>query len=66
MSKYEFHERLISGSEADFICGISRSRRYELVAQGQFPKPVKVGKLTRFSFRELQAHVARILAQRGE
>jgi predicted DNA-binding transcriptional regulator AlpA len=57
-------DRLVSGREADFICGTSRSRRYELVKQGRFPKPVKHGKSTKFSYRELQAYVRNLLSQR--
>jgi predicted DNA-binding transcriptional regulator AlpA len=64
MHNDELHDRLISGREADLIAGTSRSRRYELVKAGQFPKPVKVGKLTKFSYRELQAYVRDVLSQR--
>jgi predicted DNA-binding transcriptional regulator AlpA len=42
-------DRLIPGREADAICGTSRSARYRLLAEGKFPKPVKIGAATRFS-----------------
>jgi predicted DNA-binding transcriptional regulator AlpA len=58
------YDRLIAGAEADKICGTSRSRRYQLVREGKFPKPVKHGKSTRFSLLECQAFVRALLAQR--
>jgi predicted DNA-binding transcriptional regulator AlpA len=59
------YDRLIGGAEADKICGVSRSRRYQLVREGKFPKPVKHGKSTRFSLLECQAFVRALLASRG-
>jgi predicted DNA-binding transcriptional regulator AlpA len=59
------YDRLIDGHEADKICGTSRSRRYRLIREGKFPKPAKLGKLTRFSLLECQAFVRAMLAQRG-
>jgi predicted DNA-binding transcriptional regulator AlpA len=60
----ELHDRLVSGREADLITGTSRSRRYELMKEGKYPQPVKIGKLTKFSYRELQAYVRDVLSQR--
>jgi prophage regulatory protein len=58
------HDRLISGPEADSICGLSRSRRYELIRANQFPQPVKLGWSTRFSYLECLAWVRERLAER--
>ena len=59
-------DRLINGHEADHILGTSRSRRYELQrSDPHFPKPVKHGKLARYSERECLAYVAHLLAKRG-
>jgi predicted DNA-binding transcriptional regulator AlpA len=58
-------DRLIDGEEAGVITGVkSRSRRYALIAQGKFPRPVKVGSSTRFSERECHAFVAERIAER--
>jgi predicted DNA-binding transcriptional regulator AlpA len=57
-------DRLISGPEADSICGVSRSRRYELIRENKFPKPVKLGWATRFSFLECVSWVHERLAER--
>ena len=46
MHNDELYDRLVSGREADLITGTSRSRRYELMREGKYPQPVKVGKLT--------------------
>jgi predicted DNA-binding transcriptional regulator AlpA len=59
------YDRLIDGPEADKICGTSRSRRYQLVKEGKFPKPVKHGKSTRFSLLECQSFVRALLDGRG-
>ena len=60
-------DRLIGGEEAGLITGIkSRARRYALIAQGKFPKPVKVGSSTLFSERECHAFVAERIADRDK
>ena len=47
------------------ITGVkSRSRRYALIAEGKFPKPVKVGSSTLFSAKECYALVAERVAER--
>jgi predicted DNA-binding transcriptional regulator AlpA len=58
-------DRLIPGREADSICGVSRSTRYELIRDGKFPQPVKIGWSTRFSYLECLAWVQERLAERG-
>jgi predicted DNA-binding transcriptional regulator AlpA len=59
------NDRLITGVEAGAITGIkSRSRRYELIAEGKFPKPVKIGTSTRFSERECYDFVRARIAER--
>ena len=41
----EFDERrLILRDEVLFICGISSSALYELIARSVFPKPVRIGR----------------------
>jgi len=62
MSRCE--DRLISGREADAICGTSRSARYRFLAEGKFPKPIKIGSATRFSERECHEWVAARIAER--
>jgi predicted DNA-binding transcriptional regulator AlpA len=54
---YEY-DRLIPVSAASDIVGICRSKIYELVASSEFPKPIKIGKSTRFSERECHGWVA--------
>lgn len=57
-------DRLVPGHIADEICGTSRSARYRLIADGKFPKPVKLGMATRFSERECRKWVADRIAER--
>ena len=63
--KAESIDRLISLREAGHITGTTRSRQYELIREGKYPQPVKVGKLTKFSWLECLQYVADVLAQRG-
>jgi excisionase family DNA binding protein len=60
-------DRLISVKEAGHITGLSRSTIYERLRdpESKFPRPVKDGKLTRFSLRECGEYVAALLDQRG-
>ena len=44
--------------------GISRSHAYELIAAGKFPRPVKVGRASRFLTTELDAWIAQRVAER--
>lgn len=60
-------DKLVDGEEAGAITGIrSRSRRYALIAQGKFPRPVKVGASIRFSERECHQFVADRIAERDK
>lgn len=59
-------DRLITGSEASAILGLSRSERYKRQRlDPTFPQPIKDGKMSRYSYRECLAYVARKLAERG-
>ena len=44
--------------------GISRSHAYELIAQGRFPRPVKVGRASRFVAAEIDAWIQARVADR--
>ena len=59
-------DRLVTPQEAGQITGVhSRSRRYALIAQGQFPRPVKVGTSTLFSAAECHQWVRDRIAERN-
>ena len=44
--------------------GISRSHAYEMMAAGDFPKPIKVGRASRFVSSEVDGWVAARIAAR--
>ena len=44
--------------------GICSSRLYELIAEGQFPPPVKIGRSSRWVSTEVDAWVAEQIARR--
>jgi predicted DNA-binding transcriptional regulator AlpA len=58
-------DRLLTFQEALATLGISKSNAYRLLEQDALPRPVKIGKRTFFSERELQAWIASKLADRG-
>lgn len=50
-------DRLITFATARALVGLSRSKIYLLLAAGEFPAPVKIGRNNYFSMRELQAWI---------
>ena len=60
----DYPDRLIPVTEASAIVGVCRSKIYELVNENEFPKPIKIGKSTRFSERECFAWVQKRIRKR--
>lgn len=56
--------RLEPGEVAWSRAGLSRSRAYELMSRGEFPKPVKLGRAIRFVSSEVDAWIAARIAER--
>ena len=46
--------------------GLGRSRVYQEIARGEFPKPIKIGKSSRWVKAEIDAWIAKHCAQRVE
>lgn len=61
----ERFDRLITFADARCLVGLSRSKIYLLMADNDFPTPVKVGRNNYFSERELQAWIAMQLSGRS-
>jgi prophage regulatory protein len=57
-------DRLLKFSEVRSTLGLSKSTIYRLLQRGELPQPIKIGALTFFSERELQAWLAQKLATR--
>ena len=58
-------DRLLPFAAALGQVGVGRSKAYELLAAGDFPRPVKVGTRNFFSEQEVQNWIALRLAERG-
>jgi len=58
---YVTADRLLSFAQAREITGVSRSKIYQLLSNGTFPRPVKIGRNNSFSQREIQQWIARQL-----
>ena len=59
-------DRLLPFTHARSVVGLSRSKIYELLAEKQFPAPVKIGSRCYFSERELLEWIAEKLAERDQ
>jgi prophage regulatory protein len=57
-------DRLLPLIEVARTIGTSRSKLYELMEVGDFPRPVKIGRRTHFSDREVQSWIVSRLAAR--
>lgn len=55
-------ERLLSLRETMAITGLGRSTTYALIALKEHPAPIHCGKSSRWVFSEIQAYVARRIA----
>lgn len=49
---------LLDATQAGMVCGIHRATVFKLVACGKFPRPVKLGRSTRWVKDELNAWIA--------
>jgi prophage regulatory protein len=56
--------RLETGEAAWARAGISRAYAYDLMARGEFPRPVKVGRAIRFVSTEVDEWIAQRIAER--
>lgn len=59
-------DRLVPISTAQQQLGVSRSKLYQLLGEGDLPRPVKIGRRTFFSERELQVWISARLGARTE
>jgi prophage regulatory protein len=57
-------DRLLTLSDTRRQVGVSRSRVYTLLAEGRFPRPVKMGSRCYFSEVEVQEWIATRLGER--
>jgi prophage regulatory protein len=60
------NDKLLTEIEIRKIVPLAHSTIWRLVRDGQFPRPIKIGKSARFSEREIQEWIAARLAARPE
>lgn len=53
-------ERLLSVKKLAEILDMSERQIWRLVAAGQFPKPVYIGRLARWRWSEIEAHLEQL------
>ena len=58
-------DKFLKSDEVEAITGVSRAYRYELIARGEFPKPIKIGeRLNVWPAAEIVAWQEQRIAQR--
>ncbi len=57
-------DRLLKRTEVEALAGFRRSRLYEMVGEGKFPKLARIGGSVRWSLREVEGWIAARLAER--
>jgi prophage regulatory protein len=58
--------RLLSMQQVEFEYSLHRTRVYGLIRQGQFPRPIKIGRTARWVRAELDQWVAQLAAEQSE
>ncbi|SDB03718.1 helix-turn-helix transcriptional regulator [Bauldia litoralis] len=58
-------DRLLRIAEVKGIVGLGHTSIYARIAAGEFPRPIKVGSRTLWSYREVQDWIVRQLRSRA-
>ena len=53
----ETYEQLLRLPDVLTMCGLGRSKLYAMIAEGEFPKPVHLGRASAWPVSELQAWI---------
>lgn len=59
-------DRLVTIREAAQTLGVSVRALYRLIASGELPAPLKIGKASRMSMTEIHAYIERLKAERDK
>ena len=59
-------DRLLTIKETAQTLGISVRALYRLIASGELPAPLKIGKASRMSMTEIHAYIERLKAERDK
>lgn len=63
-SPVDDRERLLTMADAARVLGISTRGLYRLVASGELPAPLKIGRASRMALTEIHAYIERLRARR--
>jgi len=58
--EYDENDRMIAIKELEIFLGISRPTIYRLVAAGKFPKPIRIGRSTRWLWSEVDRYIKQL------
>ena len=53
-------EKLITLGHLETLVGFKKSKLYELIHEGDFPKPLKIGRSSRWRSSEIEAWIEKI------
>jgi len=59
-TQYDENDRLIAIKDLESFLGISRPTIYRLVACGKFPRPIRIGRSTRWLWSEVDRYIKRL------
>ena len=62
--KNEPNERLVSLEEAGRMLAASKRTIHRLIASGELPRPLRVGKLSRLTVEDVEAFIEKLKGQR--
>ena len=57
-------DRFLRSQQVIDLTGVPRASRYEMINRGEFPRPVKLGKIAAWSEREITDWQKRCIAKR--
>lgn len=64
MSKSEQHQRLLSLEEVGRMLAASKRTVHRLIASGDLPRPLRMGKLSRLTIEDVEAYIEKLKGQR--
>ena len=64
MSRSEEHQRLVSLEEVGRMLAASKRTVHRLIASGELPRPLRMGKLSRLTVEDVEAFIEKLKGQR--
>ena len=63
--KTDGNDRLLSLEEAGRLLAASKRTVHRLIASGELPRPLRLGRLSRLTLEDVEAYIEKLKGQRG-